>query len=398
MKNSRAFTLVELLVVIAIIGVLVALLLPAIQAAREAARRSSCQNNMKQIGLALNSYHDSLKTYPPGAAVAISSSTTTNAVKGFYASGLAMTLPYFEEAGLKGLYNSSLPFYQQSLTLVATPIPVFACPSNSGVNPVNDPLLSGVFVTLAQLPYVDFGISNYTFCKGVNDSWCYPPYTAPGTSLRPFFTERGMFDINWAMPIRKIVDGTSKTISMGEGASGPNWPLANVDPGNVATRDTPAQNDQFGNPRYAYQSWVMAIPIPDAIAQITPCGCLMSCTLEPLNKKPVTDSWLSINNINGLSTPCYSSLGMAPTMVGTVLRPYGYAAGFAVPVAGMAQATAYPGGGHHATPNFRSDHSGGCQFLFADGSVHFLSDAIDMLTYQQLSTAMGQETVVIPDN
>jgi prepilin-type processing-associated H-X9-DG protein len=57
----------------------------------------------------------------------------------------------------------------------------------------------------------------------------------------------------------------------------------------------------------------------------------------------------------------------------------------------------YNNNGPHATPNFRSDHSGGCQFLFADGSVHFLADGTDMLTYQQMSTTMGNETIVIPD-
>ena len=66
MKRTRAFTLVELLVVIAIIGVLVALLLPAIQAAREAARRAACVSNLKQYGLALNNYHTSINTFPPG--------------------------------------------------------------------------------------------------------------------------------------------------------------------------------------------------------------------------------------------------------------------------------------------------------------------------------------------
>ncbi len=311
-----------------------------------------------------------------------------------------MMLPYFEETGLKGLYNSSQTFYKQSIPVVATVVPIFVCPSNSGVNPVSDPVLGQLFMTLQQLNYTDFGITNYTFSKGVNDGWCLPGYIAPGNSLPPFYTERGMFDINWAMPIRKIVDGTSKTIAMGEGAGGPNWPLANVDPGNNQTRDTPAGPDSFGNPRYAYQSWVMAIPVPDAFAQAVPCGCLMSCTLEPINKKPVTDSYLSVNNANGLQTPCYSSLGVqGPNglAVKGVNRPYGYAVGFPAPM-GMTQAAAYPGTGHHATPNFRSDHSGGCQFLFADGSVHFLSETIDMLTYQQLSTAMGQETVVIPDN
>jgi len=93
-SKRRGFTLVELLVVIAIIGVLVALLLPAIQAAREAARRSSCTNNMKQFGVALHNYHDSLKTFPPGGVNTISN------VGKILMSPHAMLLPFFEEEGL----------------------------------------------------------------------------------------------------------------------------------------------------------------------------------------------------------------------------------------------------------------------------------------------------------
>src|SRR5262245_5819495 len=93
-RTRRAFTLVELLVVIAIIGVLVALLLPAIQAAREAARRANCVSNMKQFGIALQNYHDNLKTFPPGGCNRGQNPGT------IFCSPHAMLLPYFEEASL----------------------------------------------------------------------------------------------------------------------------------------------------------------------------------------------------------------------------------------------------------------------------------------------------------
>jgi prepilin-type N-terminal cleavage/methylation domain-containing protein len=90
-RARHAFTLVELLVVIAIIGILVALLLPAVQAAREAARRSSCQNNLKQIGLALQSHHDVVGTLPMGASLEEGAMWS------------AFILPYIEEGRLKDL-------------------------------------------------------------------------------------------------------------------------------------------------------------------------------------------------------------------------------------------------------------------------------------------------------
>src|SRR6187549_779196 len=99
----RGFTLVELLVVIAIIGILVALLLPAVQAARESARRMQCTNNLKQIALALHSYHDALSEFP-GAAGAGGGSPTW----------LVATLPYIEETALKGKYRADLVGYSQA--------------------------------------------------------------------------------------------------------------------------------------------------------------------------------------------------------------------------------------------------------------------------------------------
>lgn len=96
MPQRRGFTLVELLVVIAIIGVLVALLLPAVQAARESARRMKCSNNLKQIGLALHMYHDNVNTFPPGAIV-------TNNL-----SWNVLVLPYLEQGGIYGQFNFNL--------------------------------------------------------------------------------------------------------------------------------------------------------------------------------------------------------------------------------------------------------------------------------------------------
>jgi prepilin-type processing-associated H-X9-DG protein len=123
----------------------------------------------------------------------------------------------------------------------------------------------------------------------------------------------------------------------------------------------------------------------------------MACTLEPMNKNPVTAAYWAVGDTSA-GFKCRSSLGMA-----AMGSKYGHAIGTPAPNPSAGPplndpTTAYNGDGHHSTPNYRSDHSGGCNFVFADGSVHFLNDSIDMLTYQQLSTAMGQETVVIPDN
>src|SRR5262245_738311 len=94
-SNRHAFTLVELLVVIAIIGVLVALLLPAVQSARESARRMSCQNNLKQVSLAVHNYHDTNRSLPPAS--------TNTALSG--SSGFAAILPFIEQAALYSQYD-----------------------------------------------------------------------------------------------------------------------------------------------------------------------------------------------------------------------------------------------------------------------------------------------------
>jgi prepilin-type N-terminal cleavage/methylation domain-containing protein/prepilin-type processing-associated H-X9-DG protein len=147
--RRTAFTLVELLVVIAIIGVLVALLLPAVQAAREAARRSQCSNNLKQLALALHNYQDSLGKLPPAGLGLASCSGSGAEPIGLNASGWTMTLPYFEQAPLHAAYNFNQcasvfkqsgntavlagdPVTSGNAKVVSTRLAVFNCPSDNG--------------------------------------------------------------------------------------------------------------------------------------------------------------------------------------------------------------------------------------------------------------------------
>jgi prepilin-type N-terminal cleavage/methylation domain-containing protein len=119
-SRRRAFTLIELLVVIAIISVLVALLVPAVQQAREAARRAQCKNNLKQIGLALHNYHDAYTCLPPTVCIRPGDFGQWSAQ--------ARLLPYLDQANLQNLINFSLPYAGQP-DVPKTRIPVYLCPS-----------------------------------------------------------------------------------------------------------------------------------------------------------------------------------------------------------------------------------------------------------------------------
>jgi prepilin-type N-terminal cleavage/methylation domain-containing protein len=118
-RRTRGFTLIELLVVIAIIGVLIALLLPAVQAAREAARRTQCTNNFKQMGIAMHNYHDSQGSLPIGRQ---------DAQRRTWAMSI---LPYLEQGNLFGAINFSQPFYERAnTTVIRSQISGFQCPSD----------------------------------------------------------------------------------------------------------------------------------------------------------------------------------------------------------------------------------------------------------------------------
>ena len=194
----RGFTLVELLVVIAIIGVLAGLLLPAIQAARESGRRTSCVNNLKQLGVATNSFLSARSCFPVGSDSKSWSAMTNNAWSLYRWSALAHLLPYLEEANAQDLLDLSVPLYGTTLTVtpqnargVALVIPLFLCPADQPQ--VISPL---------------FGPTNYAGCAGTG--------TGGGTPINA----DGIFYVNSRVRPAKVTDGLSHTTLFSESTLG----------------------------------------------------------------------------------------------------------------------------------------------------------------------------------
>lgn len=202
--RRKAFTLIELLVVIAIIAILIALLLPAVQQAREAARRTQCKNNLKQLGLALHNYHDVNLAFPPGW---VDQGPDGNSVWNW----TAMILPYLEQSALYDQLNvgNSPPVDVLAdtdlVTLMQQPLTAFRCPSDTGpgINTNGNRLNSGQ--SLALTNYVGNAGSNRIERAGSEAD--------------------GLYCQNSKVRIRDVTDGTSNTIAVGERA----WKLNGYD-------------------------------------------------------------------------------------------------------------------------------------------------------------------------
>lgn len=232
--KHAAFTLIELLVVIAIIAVLIALLLPAVQKVRDASARLQCQNNLKQLGVALHNYHDSKKQFPPsgvGYGWCIHADpgcpTCIGDTKVYNLNGLVLLLPYIDQGGLYGSIKHTEAISEQNTgyccsyvgntggSVVGNPatngnaalatsiIPVLRCPTDNG-----KPALDG---STAYRPAANFAgaKTNYDFITRTSDFYCNYWKVAPGH-------QRTIFGENSTTRMAMIADGTSNTLAMGE--------------------------------------------------------------------------------------------------------------------------------------------------------------------------------------
>jgi prepilin-type N-terminal cleavage/methylation domain-containing protein len=207
-RRRRGFTLIELLVVIAIIAVLIALLLPAVQQAREAARRSQCRNNLKQIGIALHNYHDNHQVFPMGLSDTVWGNTEITGDG--WAWGAAI-LPFLDQSPLFNQLDFNTNPYNSvgNQALIATPLSVFSCtsdvkPAVTGNNPGN---AAGGKGTAA------IATSSYMGSAGPFDG---TPCVQSGTVPVPEARNIGLFQVNNSVSFRHITDGTSNVFAVGE--------------------------------------------------------------------------------------------------------------------------------------------------------------------------------------
>jgi prepilin-type N-terminal cleavage/methylation domain-containing protein/prepilin-type processing-associated H-X9-DG protein len=328
MRRSSGFSLVELLVVITIIGFLLALLLPAVQTARESVRRVACQNNLKQLGIALQQ-HESARGHFPTGSESHQDPAAPSSPYGFYRwSALAHLLPYLENTSAYETLDLTLPLYGGNLQVtpankrgVGITIGLFLCPSD-----VQTPVSAG------------FGPTNYASCAGSG--------SGGGT---PFKTD-GIFYVNSATAAADIHDGLSNTMAMSESLLG--------------AGSTPLFDPAGADARTVY-AFVNAVPLTEA-------ACQSPTIWNFTNRRGF--SWANgeyrctlYNHYRGPDAPeidCISAL-----VVGDVSIRY----------------AAY---GWRAA---RSNHPGGVNGLLADGSVGFYNDTIDLPIWQALATRSGNE-------
>jgi prepilin-type processing-associated H-X9-DG protein len=281
----------------------------------------------------------------------------------FYTNAYTSLLPYFEEEALHSLYDPNQPWESQKPGVAATPIAIFKCPSSSATNPVIDPLMEDKWS-----PGHLYGIGEYAFCIGYTDAYCIQADGSGGVKAgRIPNSQRGIFNVAWGASIRQITDGTSKTLAMGDASGDPKWQVCRAK-NNTTPRCTAADltADPNGQPTHAAVGWIIGEPNNGKyLAELGPKPSTYASTVEPMNKFPVTDSYLNL----GQYGTDYAKFATDPN--------HYCRASFET--------------GTHSVSNYRSDHPGGCNFLMADASVSFLSEDTNMATYRARSTIAADD-------
>ena len=334
LRRRLGFTLIELLVVIAIIAVLIGLLLPAVQKVREAAARMKCQNNLKQIGLAIHNYHDANNALPP----------SHNATDGW----AAMVLPYIEQGNLYNQYKLGAGYDQGTNAAVITnQVKIFVCPSAPGQGGVfqitQSPSGYGTSVQLpATMGVIDYGAVNQVFDGFYIANGLPVPAGYPTTCLGPL-------QPNTPTPLVWITDGTSNTIMIAEDAGEPS-------------------------------SFVLG----KQVSMVRPPG---KSTIKTEGIGTPTPDW-------GWADPgfAYSINGCDPK-TGYVIQHDGPNAGLVSDGAGGFTQPSGPAVFINGNNNgeLYGFHTSGVNVVFADGSVHFLNANMTAAAFAALVTARGGE-------
>jgi prepilin-type N-terminal cleavage/methylation domain-containing protein/prepilin-type processing-associated H-X9-DG protein len=363
--RHRGFTLIELLVVIAIIAVLIALLLPAVQSAREAARRIQCNNNLKQIGLALHNYHSSNNTFPLGRSCTGQGTTPAvapncNVWDGF--SAQALFLSAMEQNTIYNALNFSLETTMpDNSTGIVTKINSFICPSDPNAG-------SG---SIGSVWSVDADFSNINSYNASTGTTYVPNDNSQGGT-----SSTGLFSYSYSYGIQSCTDGTSNTIAFSESLVGA--------PPFTAVRGNGVGGSN-GNPTWGNLG---SPPVTDVYGnQAQVLADLQGCNV----------AWQSAQVIYNTRGYIWGLGSTGFTMFNTVVPP---------------NSKQYPwntcsfiGGGSGGVPswpnaanaanfsNASSNHPGGVNVGFGDGSVRFVKDSISMNIWWGLGTRNGGEVI-----